>query len=124
LNENTFLRTIAAAQGAHDRTDHYAMKLTDAATVIRSKNAGPLQITIDLMFEDEARFDLARQSPSLSPSNLATLYGLQQDSVQVLPFPQALAIKLVFDRKTVAGDPGDRDVYGTQQHGPLLGIEL
>ncbi len=100
------------------------MKLTDAATVIRSKNAGPLQITIDLMFEDEARFDLARQSPSLSPSNLAALYGLQQDSVQVLPFPQALAIKLVFDRKTIAGDPGDRDVYGTQQHGPLLGVEL
>ena len=40
--------------------DRHAMKLTDAATVIRSKNAGPLQITIDLMFEDEARFDLAQ----------------------------------------------------------------
>ena len=100
------------------------MKLIEAATVIRSKNAGPLQITIDLMFENEALFDLAQQSPNLSPSNLARLYGLRQDCVRVLPFPQALAIKLVFNRKTVAGDPGDRDVYGTQQHGPLLGVEL
>lgn len=100
------------------------MKLTDAATVIRSKNAGPLQITIDLLFEDEARFDLARRSPSLSPSSLAKLYGLRQDLVRVLPFPQALAIKLVFHRKIVAGDPGDLDVYGTQQHGPLLEVEL
>jgi hypothetical protein len=42
----------------------------------------------------------------------------------VIPFPQALAIKLVLDRDIVAGDPGDKDVYGTQQHGPLLGTEL
>jgi hypothetical protein len=100
------------------------MKLTEAATVIRSKNAGPLHLTIDLMFPDEARFEMARRSQSLSVSHIARLYGLSQKSVQVLPYPQALAIKLVLDRKTVAGSPGDRDVYGTQQHGPLLGIEL
>jgi hypothetical protein len=28
------------------------------------------------------------------------------------------------DRKIVAGDPGDRDVYGAQQHGPMLSIEI
>ena len=100
------------------------MKLTEAATVIRSKNAGPLHLTIDLMFTDKSRFDLARQSPSLSASNIADLYGLPKSAVRVLPYPQALAIKLVFDRKIVAGNPGDRDVYGTQQHGPLLGVEL
>ena len=49
---------------------------------------------------------------------------LRQDRVRVIPFPQALAIKLVFDRNIVAGDPGDKDVYGTQQHRLLLGVEL
>ena len=28
------------------------------------------------------------------------------------------------NRKVVAGDPGDRDVYGAQQHGPLLELDL
>lgn len=100
------------------------MKLTDVAKVIRSKNAGPLQVTIDLMFEDRARYDTAAASPSLSQTSLAALYGLRQDRVRVIPFPQALAIKLVFDRDIVAGDPGDKDVYGTQQHKLLLGVEL
>lgn len=57
-------------------------------------------------------------------SHIAHLYGLSQKSVQVLPYPQAVVIKLALDLKTVAGNPGDRGVYGTQQHGPLLGIEL
>lgn len=100
------------------------MKLTDVAKVIRSKNAGPLQVTIDLMFEDRAKYDIAAASTSLSPPRLAALYGLRQDRVRVIPFPQALAIKLVMDRNIVAGDPGDKDVYGTQQHRPLLGVEL
>lgn len=100
------------------------MKLTDVAKVIRSKNAGPLQVTIDLMFEDRERYNSAAASESLSQSSVAQLYGLRQDRVRVIPFPQALAIKLVFDRDIVAGDPGDKDVYGTQQHRLLLGVEL
>ena len=100
------------------------VRLEDMCSVIRSKNAGPLQITIDLMFEDRVRYDSAAASESLSPSSLAQLYGLRQDRVRVIPFPQALAIKLVFDRDIVAGDPGDKDVYGTQQHRLLLGVEL
>lgn len=53
------------------------MKLTDIALVIRSKNAGPLQITIDLMFEDRARYDIAAAANSLSPASLARLYGVR-----------------------------------------------
>ena len=100
------------------------MKLTEAAKVIRSKNAGPLKLTVDLLFETEHGYRVACASQALSPASLARLYGLRQDAVQVLPYAQALAIKLVFDRKVVAGDPGDGDVYGTQQHGPLLALEL
>jgi hypothetical protein len=54
-----------------------AMKLTDIALVIRSKNAGPLQITIDLMFEDRARYDIAAAENSLSLASLARLYGVR-----------------------------------------------
>jgi len=28
----------------------------------------------------------------------------------------------VMDRPQVAGAPGDRDIYGAQQHGPLLDV--
>jgi hypothetical protein len=34
------------------------------------------------------------------------------------------AIKFTLPRKVCAGSPGDGDVYGAQQHGPLLGVML
>jgi Domain of unknown function (DUF4387) len=100
------------------------LKLTDLAKVVRSKNAGPLQITIDLMFENELGFELARQSESLAPNKIASLYGVPVDTVAVIPFQAALAIKIAIDRPLIAGSPGDRDVFGAQQHTRLLGVEI
>jgi hypothetical protein len=100
------------------------MKLTEAARVIRSKNAGPLTLTIDLLFGDQEAYERALAAPSLSPEHLALLYDQPPRSIRVIPYPAALAIKLVFDRKIVAGSPGDTDVYGAQQHGPLLEVEI
>ncbi len=100
------------------------MKLVDCARVIRSKNAGPTTLTLDLMFEDERRFRLAQASPAPTPAALAPLYGVAAASVRVIAYAPAFAIKIVLPRTTIAGDPGDRDVYGAQQHGPLLGVEL
>lgn len=100
------------------------MKLCDVAKVMRSKNAGPLKLTLDLMFEDEATYQKAVQAPTLSPAAIAPLYGLDKEQVEVIPYRPALAIKVVMDRTTVSGSPGDRDVYGAQQHAPLLETEI
>lgn len=100
------------------------MKLIDVARVIRSKNAGPTTLTVDLMFNDESGYRRALAAPSLAPPQIARLYGLRPEQVEVIAYPPAIAVKIVMDRKLVAGDPGDRDVYGAQQHGPLLGIDI
>jgi hypothetical protein len=100
------------------------MKLTDIARVIRSKNAGPTTLTLDLMFNDRAGYERALAASSLSPAALAGRYQLDPAQIKVIPYEVALAIKIVMDRKVVAGDPGDRDVYGAQQHGPLLGVAV
>ena len=100
------------------------MKLLDAARVIRSKNAGPTTLTIDLMFNDEAGFKRALAAPSLSAAAVAARYALEPSQVEVIAYAPAIAIKIVMDRKRVAGDPGDTDVYGAQQHGPLLDLEI
>ena len=100
------------------------MKLKDAARVIRSKNAGPLTVTVDLMFADEQGYRRAADSPALAAERIARLYGLPEKAVSVLPYPQALAIKVILERAVTAGTPGDRDVYGAQQHAQLLEVEL
>ena len=100
------------------------MKLTDIARVIRSKNAGPTTLTLDLLFHDAAGYERACAAPGLRAEAIASRYGVPAERVQVMPYPAALALKISLDRRVVAGDPGDRDVYGAQQHTPLLEIEL
>ena len=100
------------------------MRLQDLAKVVRSKNAGPLKLTLDVMFEQERDYQRAVQSPALSAAAIGILYGVPAETVQVYPYPAALAVKITMDRRVVAGSPGDGDVYGAQQHGPLLGVEL
>ena len=100
------------------------MRLLEAARVVRSKNAGPTTLTVDLLFNDRAGYERALAAPALQPVAIAALYRLASGKVEVIPYPPALAIKIVMGREVTAGNPGDRDVYGAQQHGPLLEVEL
>ncbi len=100
------------------------MKLIDVARVIRSKNAGPTLITIDILFDEAQAFEHAAASANLQPPAIARLYGLAPEQVRIIPYPPANALKVVMERTIIAGTPGDRDVYGAQQHGPLLDVVL
>jgi Domain of unknown function (DUF4387) len=102
-------------------------QLYDLAQVMRSKNAGPFQTTIDLMFSDISTYNRVLSSGALSVSRVAQLYGVRPDEVEVIPFAAVRAIKVTIPRKwgdCGSGSAGDRDVYGAQQHGPLIGIEI
>lgn len=98
------------------------MRLREAARVIRSKNAGPTQVTIDLMFDDEKLYQRALKAQSLTPAVIAQRYGVAE--AEVIPYPAANAIKIVLPRRIIAGTPGDTDVYGAQQHRPMLDAEI
>jgi len=97
--------------------------LIDLAKVIRSKNAGPFEITFDVMFDDIAKYQLVKQSGALSASKIASLYNVRFDDVLVCrPYDAALAYKITIRRPVGSGDITDRDVYGCQQHVPLMRI--
>ena len=100
------------------------MKLSEIAQVIRSKNAGPRRLTLDVMFASDADYRRVAQSPAFSRENLGQLYRVPPEAVTIIPYPVGRAIKIVMARTIMAGDPGDFDVYGAQQHAPLLGIEI
>lgn len=100
------------------------MKLSEIAQVIRSKNAGPRRLTLDIMFASDEDYQRVVQSPSLGREAISRLYRLPAEDVKIIPYPVGRAIKIVLARTIMAGDPGDYDVYGAQQHSPLLGVEI
>ena len=99
-----------------------ATRLTMLAHVIRSKNAGPTQLTIDIFFRDALAYRMAVASSALSCVGVAALYQLPAEVVKRYELPDILAMKFSMPRRICAGDPGDGDVYGAQQHAPLLEV--
>jgi hypothetical protein len=100
------------------------MRLIDIAKVVRSKNAGPLNLTFDIMFESEEDYARGLASKDLRASAIASIYGVSENTVIVTPYPAAFAIKITIPRQYPAGSPGDRDVYGAQQHIGLLEVKI
>ncbi len=100
-------------------------RLTDLAKAIRSKNAGPDKITFDVIMKDRAAYDLVRASGVLSRAAITRLYGVPDSRISDhVEFDPALAIKFTMFRTLASGSLGDPDIFGSQQYGPLLGIEV
>lgn len=100
------------------------MKLSEIAKVIRSKNAGPRCMTLDIMFATQTDYQRLVDSRKITETLVASLYDQPVENIRIIHYPVAMAMKVVIPRKVTAGDPGDRDVYGAQQHARLFGIEI
>ncbi len=102
-------------------------RIYDLADVVRSKNAGPFQITIDLMFADMARYQRVQAAGVLVPEVLGPLYGVAPEAVSVIAFERVRAIKITVPRTMGSHGSGsafDNDVYGAQQHGPVAQLQI
>jgi hypothetical protein len=99
-------------------------KLRDVAKVIRSKNAKPFVLTFDVVFETDETYGLAVSAPSFTAESIANLYGVAPETVVVIPYPAARAIKVTMQRWVPAGSFEDRDLHGAQQAVLLFDLEL
>jgi hypothetical protein len=99
-------------------------RIRDLAQVCKSKNAGPFELTIDVVFDDPAMFEKVKRTGVLSPELFARHYGVAAADVLFTVYNAALAFKATLPRLVPAGDIGDTDVYGAQQHAPLLEVDI
>jgi hypothetical protein len=77
------------------------MKLWELTKLIRSKNAGPFELTFDVIFKDREGYEKVRNAKLISAEWFAKTY-----------------------RPAISGDIDDTDVYGGQQHGPLVDVDV
>lgn len=100
-------------------------RLVDVASVIRSKNAGPYELTLDIIFKERFWFEQALRESLINTSLIARLYNIDEtDVLGIVAFEPANAIKATIRRPLVSGAIGESDVYGAQQHAPLLSLTL
>src|SRR6516165_291469 len=56
-------------------------RIRDIAAVCKSKNAGPFELTIDVVFDEPALFDRVKRTGVLGPALFARLYGVRTEDV-------------------------------------------
>ena len=97
----------------------------DIASVIRSKNSGPYELTFDVIFKDFDLYNAARDARVITEELFASLYKIdKKDIINIVYFDPAKAIKVTIVRPIPSGALGERDVYGAQQHAPLMGLTV
>ena len=97
------------------------MMLKEIAKVIRSKNAGPYIVTFDVLFPDAEVFNRVRRAGLFTPPAVASAFNISQSEILGFEYYAfANAVKFSLRRPVVSGSIGDSDVYGAQQHAPLL----
>jgi uncharacterized protein DUF4387 len=104
--------------------------LSDMASIFRSKNADPFLTTIDIFFKTPAEYERVKASGVLTTPTIAGAYSMPEAAVFGIYFIDSLqAVKVsIFkyaDGKFIGqGDPELRDMFGAQQHVPLLNIAV
>jgi len=99
--------------------------LGEMAHVIRSKDAGVNKITFDVFFITPEDYQTALQSGLFSRENMAGLLSVPvADVIGTYRADTFYAVKVSLHRCSISGNPGEKDIFGAQQHMRLLMMDI
>lgn len=96
--------------------------LADLAIEVRSKNAGPFWVTMELFMRDDAGYARVADEDFLNEEVVAALYGVPAGGVQIFRIPSLRTVKISYPRPVPQGGLRDRDVHAGQHHVPLAAL--
>ena len=85
-------------------------KLIDITKKIRSKNAGPFWLTIDIFFDDESTYQALKQY--LKTGTVAALFAMKATDIKRFDIDNLLVIKFCLPRPHIQGTAQDTDMHG------------
>ena len=97
-------------------------KLIEYTKILRSKNAGPLFITFDLIFNSAE--DMKYVAERLMKKDIADAYDVSVDKIDIISYEVVNSIKITFPRKHISGCLADNDIYGCQQHMAFANLKI
>ncbi len=91
--------------------------VADLADKVRSKNAGPFWLTVDIFCPDAAAY--ARVAQGLPTARVAAAFACAPDSLKRFDIPALNVVKFSLPRPQIQGSKEDRDMHGAGW-GPLV----
>jgi len=96
----------------------------DLAHEVRSKNAGPFWVTMELFMKDADGYAVVADPGFLDEQRVADLYRVDAATVQLFRIPELNVVKISFPRPVSQGSLRDRDMHMGQHHVPLAGLRV
>ena len=98
--------------------------VADLSLEVRSKNAGPFWVTMEVFLRDPAGYTVVADPAFLNAAVIARLYGIAAETVQIYRIAALNVVKISFPRPVVQGSLRDRDIHAGQHHVPLASLAL
>ena len=93
--------------------------IADLAHEVRSKNAGPFWVTLELFMRDDDGYRIVADETFINERVVADLYRVDESSIQLFRIPSLRVVKISFPRPVSQGSLRDRDMHAGQHHVPL-----
>jgi hypothetical protein len=97
-----------------------ARTLGDLGAYVRSKNAGPFWLTIDVICSTPEDYAQVVGSALTDPATIADIYDADPQAVRIFSIESLHTVKITLPRPAVQGSVEDRDAHAGQQFVPLL----
>ena len=88
----------------------------ETAYYVRSKNAGPFWVTVDIFCGDKEVFEKISASKSVSKEKVAEVYGVRSEEVKIFYIPNLNVIKISYPRLVPQGQKYERDMHAGQHY--------
>lgn len=98
------------------------MTLAETAKYVRSKNAGPFWMSIDIFSDNEDSYNRIKSSENLTANRLREVYGVS--TVEKYLLDDLRVVKFSMPRPHSQGSSHDADMHAGQQYTRILDIEL
>ena len=93
--------------------------IADLAHEVRSKNAGPFWVTLELFMRDDDGYRIVADETFINERVVADLYRVDESTIQLFRIPSLRVVKISFPRPVSQGSLRDRDMHAGQHHVPL-----
>lgn len=94
------------------------------AKYIRSKNAGPFWMTLDVFFETEEDFYTVADRNIITPELISGLFGTPPEQVRIFLCVNVNTIKISIPRPVTQGSLADKDIHAGQQYVLLSDVKI
>jgi hypothetical protein len=92
------------------------------ALEVRSKNAGPFWVTMELFMRSAEDYAVVADEGFINEAVIARLYALDPADIRIFRIPALNVVKVSFPRPVAQGSLRDRDIHAGQHHVPLAAL--